>query len=160
MTALSSTCKIARPLRLALTVIVAAALPACSSSDPAALAEGDAAFSGQPGADGALAPVVSRPVMVGRNGRNVNACGATATPAGERLTVHWSTDAAAPAKATVSGSLFVCQADGQWSGVVFPATGQSASDCRVSLPVTSPREYQGPCRWGWVKTSDLVVTAG
>lgn len=132
----------------------------CSGGDSRALEQGDAAFKGQAGADGTIVPVASRPVMIGQDGRDADACGAMARPRGERLTVHWSTDAAAPAKAEIGGDVYVCESDGDWSGIIFPADGQRTGSCNVASPVRSPREYQGPCRWGWVKTADIEVTAG
>lgn len=132
----------------------------CSGGDPRALEQSDAAFKGQAGADGAIVPVASRPVMVGQDGRDADACGSMARPRGAQLTVHWSTDAAAPAKAEITGDVYVCESDGDWSGIIFPAEGQDSGSCNVASPVRSPREYQGPCRWGWVKNAEIAVTAG
>ena len=53
----------------------------------------------------------------------------------------------------------MCEADGTWTGIVFPAFGQALDECYTATPVSSAREYQGPCRWGWVETKDLSVVA-
>ncbi|MEQ1689575.1 MAG: hypothetical protein ABL874_13465 [Sphingopyxis sp.] len=145
------------------TLLTAFAFPltcaACSAPDQAALAKGDEALKGQM-VDGQLNPVATRSVMVGIGGADSDACGALARPREELLAVHWSNDAASPIKAQASGDVWSCEVDGAWTGVVFPAHGQSTSDCNVASPVRSPREYQGPCRWGWALSADLVVTAG
>ncbi len=48
-----------------------------------------------------------------------------------------------------------------WQGIVYP-TGefQELGDCRVSSPVVSPRPYDGPCRSGWVRASDIRLVTG
>jgi hypothetical protein len=146
--------------RPAIALITALSLPlvACSKPDEAALAKSDAAFQGQT-VDGEIRAVASRAVMVGQGGRQADACPAVATPASGKLTVHWS-NTPGPAKAEVEGEVAVCEADGSWSGIVFPAFGQALDECYTASPVSSPREYQGPCRWGWVETKDLSVVAG
>ena len=146
--------------RPALTLLLALTLPlaACSKPDEAALAKSDAAFKGQT-VDGEIQAVASRPVMVGQGGPRADACAAVATPASGKLTVHWS-NTAGPAKAEVEGDVAVCESDGTWSGIVFPAFGQALDECYTATPVSSAREYQGPCRWGWVETKDLSVIPG
>ena len=134
-------------------------LAACGSADPAANPQVDDAFHGQV-VDGALQPVAARVVMVGNDGREADACGALAAPASGALTVHWSNSANSPTKAQLSGDVWACQTDGAWTGVIFPADGQSTSDCNVGSPVNTPREYQGPCRWGWVESNKITITAG
>ena len=99
----------------------------------------------------------SRPVIVGQGGRQASACPATAHARAGKLAVRWSNSDAGPVKAEVEGDVWVCQADGAWSGVIFPAFGQEADDCMVATPASAAREYQGPCRWGWAKTADLAV---
>lgn len=146
--------------RHALSLLLALALPlaACGTPDEAALAKSDAAFKGQT-IDGEIQAVASRAVMVGQGGRQTDACPSVATPASGKLTVHWSTTAG-PAKAEIEGEVAVCEVDGSWSGIVFPAHGQALDECYTATPVSSAREYQGPCRWGWVETKDLTVVAG
>lgn len=137
-----------------LALISALTLSACGKPDEAALAKGDAAFAGQT-VDGQVQAVVSRAVMLGTSAPNSLGCASTATPAEASLTVHWSASADAPAKAQVEGEVAVCEADGAWTGIVFPAFGQDLDQCYVSVRLRNPREYQGPCRWGWVETAAL-----
>lgn len=136
------------------------ALAGCAKPDPAELAKSDAAFRGEPGAQGVTLPVASRIVMVGNDGANVAACAARARPRGASIAVHWSNDAAAPVKMQRDDEFFVCERDGDWSGVIFPATGFSMSSCATDTAVREPREYQGPCRWGWVKNAEMVAAGG
>ena len=50
--------------------------------------------------------------------------------------------------------------DGKWSGIVYPAAGQTIADCGTSTPVAKPSPYRGPCRSGWVASTFVVATAG
>lgn len=139
-------------------VLLAASAAACSKPDEAALARGDAAFKGQM-IDGVLTPVASRPVMVGNDGPQSPACTRQIMPKTGTVAVHWSPDASGPAKADLDGPALSCQTEGTWTGVIFPAFGQSLNDCDLSRRLRSAREYQGPCRWGWVETA-AVKPAG
>jgi hypothetical protein len=149
----------------ALAASLALALTACSKPDEAALAKSDEALKGQM-AGGELRAVASRPVMVGQGGaqasggrqaggRGISACAALVTiPEGTTRAVHWS-NIVGPAKAEVTGAVWRCESDGAWTGIIFPAHGQDSGDCRADERLARPREYQGPCRWGWVQTSEL-----
>jgi len=149
-----------RPAAFALVCAsLALALTACSKPDADALTQGDAALKGQT-ANGVTQAVASRPVKVGGGGAEANACGATAQGKAGALAVRWSNSADGPVKAQVSGHVWSCEVDGAWTGIVFPADGQAADACEVDSPVRDLREYQGPCRWGWVETKDLTLTAG
>ncbi|MFM6853724.1 MAG: hypothetical protein ACKOUM_06555 [Sphingopyxis sp.] len=132
----------------------ALALAGCGSNDVGSPDAADAAFKGQV-VDGALAPVASRPVMVGGGGPRANACASAGMAKQGSLTVYWSNSDAGPAKGAVDGAVWMCATDGAWTGIIYPAAGQSADECLVSAPVAQPREYQGPCRWGWAKTAAI-----
>ena len=142
-----------------LTITAAMTLSACGTADTNDIAQGDPAFKAR-SVDGVLQPVAARAVMVGSEGRDADACGALGSPLSDTVAVHWSNAADSPVKTDAPGEIWVCQTDGAWAGIVFPADGQSTSDCDVGSPVTSPREYQGPCRWGWVESAKIAVTAG
>lgn len=148
-------------IRLLTTAAIATSLMlgGCSKPDEAALAKGDAAFKGQT-VDGQLQPVASQPVMVGKEGDRSDACGAVMATASGAVPVRWSPSADGPPKAEVEGNVAACDTVGEWTGIVFPAFGQELDECYVSNPVDSPREYQGPCRWGWVETRALTPVAG
>ncbi len=145
--------------RLPIAVAAAAlALAGCSSPDIAQRDMGNAALKGQHAADGTLQPVATRTVIVGSGGQAAPACPGTVRPRGGSLTVRWSPTDAGPPKARLGteAQAYICQRDGEWAGIVFPAAGQGMSDCLVTRALASPRDYQGPCRWGWVKNAEVV----
>lgn len=142
-----------------LALATALTLSACSKgAAPADLEASDVALKGV-ATDGALAPVAARTVQVGLNGKDKAACGAPMAATGT-VDVRWSNSAESPAKARVSGTVAPCEIDGDWTGIVFPAAGQEADACAVDVAVETPREYQGPCRWGWVESAKLAAPAG
>lgn len=141
---------------LASIALAAFALAGCSKPDTAALEATDAALKGRQ-SDGAVLPIENRVVMVGKLGPQKAACAFTATPRSATLTVHWSTNAAPPPKASVTGQVAVCDSDGEWTGIVFPTPDAGLDSCNVTAGANVPREYQGPCRWGWVKTADIKL---
>jgi hypothetical protein len=152
--------KLTRTISITLTSFGAAmALAACSDApDPAALEAGDAAFTGIE-SNGGLAPVAARAVRIGIQGDDKPACAAPVTMA-QPVEVRWSNSASGPVKVRQTGDISACDADGDWVGIVFPAAGQDIEDCGISRSVKTPREYQGPCRWGWIEKGSLAQPAG
>lgn len=147
------------PRLTALALTCALTLSACSDgAAPADLEASDAALTGV-AAEGGLAPVAARAVRVGLNGKDKAACGTPVNVTGT-VDVRWSNSAEGPTKARISGTVAPCEIDGDWTGIVFPAAGQDADACAVDVSVGSVREYQGPCRWGWVESAKLTATAG
>lgn len=140
---------------LVMWIACAITLTACSKPDPS-LTQGDEAFKGQM-AGGVLTPVATQMVMVGKGGPTAQACTGTVTPRAGALAVRWSPTASGPAKATLASdaSAKACDVAGGWSGIVFPANEQDIDDCQLDRRLRTPREYQGPCRWGWVETSAI-----
>jgi len=126
----------------------------CGSPDTAGFEMSNAALNGMV-VDGTRVPVASRPVHVGLGGPDKHACPGQARPVRDSVAVHWSPDAGSPAKANVSDPVYACEVEGAWTGIVFPADGISLGDCGPGDRVRSAREYQGPCRWGWVETANL-----
>jgi hypothetical protein len=110
-----------------------------------------------------------RPVRIGELGPNFAACNTVATTrdrapgGGAALTVRTAPFEAArgtdrlPAGAT----FFVCSRslDQKWFGIVYETGGAAAESCGVSRPVPARRDYDGPCRSGWV-SSTLVKLVG
>ena len=148
------------------SLLLLAALAACGGEPivtenvtggaPAARAEAE------PIAPGAV------PVRIGELGPNFAACSAAGTPrhiaAGEGLQVR-----AAPFEtAATSGSIpaaarfFVCTRshDQRWFGVVYEEGGTLSPACGVSRPLAARRNYEGPCRSGWVASAFVKVIAG
>ena len=141
---------------LAGIALAALALAGCSQPDTAALEATDAALKGQQ-ANGGVMPIENRVVMIGKSGPTKAACAFTATPRAATLTVHWSTNASAPPKTSVTGQVAVCDSDGEWTGIIFPTPESELDSCNIAGGVPAPREYQGPCRWGWVRTAEIKL---
>ena len=117
----------------------------------------DVALKGVESEEG-MVPIAARAVRIGLEGRNQPACAPLTTMNGAPE-VRWSNSAEGPVKTRVSGDVAACETDGDWTGIVFPAAGQDMDECAVGRTVNSPREYQGPCRWGWVESAKLATPA-
>ena len=110
------------------------------------------------------------PVRIGELGPNFAACGGAGTTrrldtaAGERLEVRAAPfDTAAETGEIASGaSFFVCSRshDQRWLGVVYDESGTLAPGCGVSNPLRERRNYEGPCRSGWVPAAFVKLIAG
>lgn len=145
------------------TILFCLALSACG--EPAAVADRDARDN-EAAAEAALTPQ-ARPVRIGEYGANFRACGQAGTSrnlkAGEALPVRSAPfDNAAETGRAASGSrFFICARshDQKWFGIVFDEEGTLAERCGVSEPVTRRRDYDGPCRSGWVQSAFVKVVA-
>jgi hypothetical protein len=110
----------------------------------------------------------SRPVRIGELGPNFRACSAAGTTrnlkAGEALPVRSAPFDNAGESGSVAGDarFFICTRshDQKWFGIVFDEGGSLAGRCGVSEPVTRRRDYDGPCRSGWVQSAFVKVIAG
>jgi hypothetical protein len=108
------------------------------------------------------------PVRIGELGPSFDACGTAATTrnlqAGGGLPVRSAPfDAAAETGRIGAGArFFICSRshDQRWLGVVYNDAGELAAECGVSSPVTSRRNYEGPCRSGWVSSAFVKLIAG
>ena len=108
----------------------------------------------------------ARPVRVGELGPSFPACGAAGTtrnvPAGSALPVRAAPFETADETGAIAsgGRFFVCSRshDQKWFGIVYDE-GSGAS-CGVSGPLPSRRDYDGPCRSGWVASAFVRLTAG
>ena len=100
-------------------------------------------------------PIASRAVRIGTEGSALPACPSITRVLPAGTTLYWAPGETRVAKARLGGdlSLTLCEAtpDDQWFGVVIPTRDLQIGRCGVSRPVAAPREYQGPCRWGWIK---------
>ena len=140
-------------MRILLPVSLALLIAACGAPPP--FADSDAALDGV-GEGAGLSAVAMRPVWVGRNeNRRADACTRRMQPVGEGADVRWAPDAASPVKAQVSETVLACDPQGEWMGIVFGGPGQSVDYCNLARRIGAPTEYQGPCRQGWVRVSDL-----
>ena len=108
------------------------------------------------------------PVRIGELGANFDACGAAGTTrnlaADANLPVHAAPFETAEQVGEVAAGtrFFVCSRshDQRWLGVIYDAGGELAPACGVSVPVTSRRNYEGPCRSGWVSSAFVKLIAG
>jgi predicted small secreted protein len=57
--------------------------------------------------------------------------------------------------------LFACtrSIDQRWQGVVIPPADAPDTECGVTAPVATVRDYAGPCRSGWVASAFVRLTA-
>jgi hypothetical protein len=117
----------------------------------------------------ASAPVQqTRAVRVGELGPSFDACATAGTTrnlkAGESLPVRAAPfDSAAETGGVPSGTrFFVCARshDQKWLGIVYDESGTLAEACGVSSPSTQRRDYEGPCRSGWVAAAFVRLVAG
>ncbi len=114
------------------------------------------------------AMVGERPVRIGFDGPRFDACAAYATVInigpGEdaRLSVRNApADSAEEVDALAAGSgVAMCQETGGWIGIVYPQEEGELGSCGTGSPVPSVRDYDGPCRSGWVRDDYLKLIAG
>jgi hypothetical protein len=108
------------------------------------------------------------PVRIGELGPNFDACGAVGTTRnlaeGASLPVRSAPFDSAGQKGEVAAGtrFFVCSRshDQRWLGVVYEPGGELSTGCGVSSPVASRRNYDGPCRSGWVSSVLVKLVAG
>lgn len=146
-------------------VLLCLALSACG--EPATVAD-RAARDNEAAPEADVVTPVSRPVRIGELGPNFRACSAAGTTrnlkAGEALPVRSAPFDNAGESGSVAGEarFFICTRshDQKWFGIVFDEGGSLAGRCGVSEPVTRRRDYDGPCRSGWVQSAFVKVIAG
>ncbi|ASK88671.1 hypothetical protein [Sphingorhabdus sp. SMR4y] len=125
-----------------------------------------------------------KPVRIGEGGPRFDACQAVGRVQGLRggtLPVRIAPFDAAKQKAEIGEGqqLWICTRshDQQWFGIVYddgvaesiddteangsaPAASNGSVDCGVSSPVRAKRNYDGPCKSGWVESTYVKLVAG
>lgn len=118
-----------------------------------------------------------RPVRIGEGGPRFDACQAVGKVAdlrsAELKVLIAPFDSAKQADSLSEGQLvYICTRshDQQWLGIVYgnaaaPAEGEASAgpgptDCGVTSPVRSKRNYDGPCKSGWVESNFVKLVAG
>ncbi len=117
------------------------------------------------------ATMAERPVQIGFDGPRFDAC-----PGFGRVTnLNSSGDGTLSVRSAPAGSaeevdqleagrgVSMCQKIGDWFGVVYapePDEDEGPVDCGTGSPVSSVREYEGPCRSGWVNEDYIKLFAG
>jgi hypothetical protein len=107
-------------------------------------------------------------VRVGEMGPSFAACSGAGTTrhiaAGKTLAVQEAPlDNAGETGAIPAGQrFFVCTRshNQKWLGVVYDESGTLAERCGVSAPATNRRDYDGPCKSGWVASPFVRLVAG
>jgi hypothetical protein len=147
-------------------VLLLLCLCAASCGDPASIsnhsAQDDQAAPAEEVASGA------RPIRIGELGPNFRACSAAGTTrslkAGEALPVRSAPfeNGRETGSVPAGARFFICTRshDQKWFGIVHDESGSLAERCAVSEPVTRRRDYDGPCRSGWVQSAFVKVIAG
>lgn len=118
-------------------------------------------------AEATLPEMPPQPVRVGELGPSFPACNAVGTTrniaAGSALPVRAAPfDNAAELGGVAAGSrFFICSRsiDQKWFGIVYDDDG-AAQACGVSQPLPRRRNYDGPCRSGWVASPLVKFTSG
>lgn len=133
--------------RLAIPAAALLALSLAACSQPAPPAENAPALAGE--------PLATRAVMIGTEGPSLPACSSVSRVKAGGTDVYWAPDETRAVKAKLAGGAKVslCEAaeNDKWFGVVFAAPGTDSDMCGVGRSVQNAREYQGPCRWGWIR---------
>ena len=128
-----------------------------------------------------------KPIRIGLGGPRFDACQAVGRVQGLRgrqLDVRVAPFDSARARATIAQDqqVWICTRshDQQWLGIVYddgaPAADEGSQegeeeaaasapakgpgDCGVSSPVRSKRNYDGPCKSGWVESNYVRLVAG
>lgn len=146
-------------------ILLFLALSACG--EPAIVAD-RAARDNEAAPEAAVVTPGSRPVRIGELGANFRACSAAGTTrnlkAGDVLAVRSAPfdNAGETGSVAVDARFFICSRshDQKWFGIVFDEGGTLAGRCGVSRPVARRRDYEGPCRSGWVQSAFVKVIAG
>lgn len=137
-----------------------------SCGDPVAVSNRVAGEEGEAAADTLTA--AARPVRIGELGPNFAACSAAGTTrnlkSGEALPVRSAPfeNAAESGSVPALARFFICTRshDQKWFGIVHDEDGSLAERCGVAEPTTRRRDYDGPCRSGWVQSAFVKVIAG
>jgi len=109
-----------------------------------------------------------RPVRIGFDGPDLDACGAYGeitglNPDGDNfLSVRTAPNAEAEEtdRLTSGTGVSLCETETGWIGIVYQGAGLTGGDCGTGSPVDDVREYDGPCRSGWVSQRYVELIAG
>jgi len=108
-------------------------------------------------------PIATRAVMVGTEGPTLPACSSISRVKDGGTDVYWAPGETRVVKARLAGGtpVSLCEAadNDAWFGIVFAAPGTDKDMCGVGRSVQNAREYQGPCRWGWIRGGTVQLGA-
>ncbi|WP_188237776.1 hypothetical protein [Sphingopyxis sp. LK2115] len=136
-----------------LAAILGLSLAACSQ--PAPPADNAPEVAGE--------PLATRAVLIGTEGPSLPACSSISRVKDGGTDVYWAPNETRAVKARLAGGARVslCEAaeNDAWFGIVFAAPGTDPDMCGVGKSVPNAREYQGPCRWGWIRGGTVRLGA-
>ncbi len=107
--------------------------------------------------------LIERPIVVGGD-PDFDACGSSGEivgldPGGDGFVAVRSRPDGKEIDRLFNGQfVHVCEDSGSWLGIVYPKPGNA--ECNVSTPWNTKMPYTGPCRYGWVFSKYVRVTAG
>jgi len=143
------------PLRPVLAAFTLSALALAGCSQPAPPADNAKVAGGE--------PVATRAVMIGTEGPTLPACSSISRVKDGGTDVYWAPGETRAVKAKLAGGtpVSLCEAadNDAWFGIVFAAPGTDKDMCGIGRSVASAREYQGPCRWGWIRGGTVRLGA-
>jgi hypothetical protein len=155
--------------RLLLLFVLAAAAAACDPHQPAP-SQGSTTPAYERVAEDSTLDPGERPVTIGELGPNFPACYAMArfrdrvVTEDEAIAVRSapSEQARETARLPASGQFFICTRshDQRWFAVVWHEAEGASRSCGVSQPVTSRRDYEGPCNSGWIPSAVVRLESG
>ncbi|MEJ6595054.1 hypothetical protein [Parasphingorhabdus sp.] len=116
----------------------------------------------------------AKPVRIGEGGPRFDACQSAGEVgrhvSGSLPVLSAPFDAAEKIDSLSAGqTIHICtrSIDQQWFGIVYDQSSDPADeeagtpiDCGVSSPVRAKRNYDGPCKSGWVESTYVVLVAG
>lgn len=106
-------------------------------------------------------PLSVRPVRIGTEGPSLPACSSLSRVTDGGTDVYWAPGETRAVKARLAGGMAVsvCEAadNDEWFGVIFPAPRTDGDMCGITRPAASVQEYQGPCRWGWIRRGSVRI---
>jgi hypothetical protein len=120
--------------------------------------------------DGSTLSEAQVPVRIGELGANFPACYAMArfrdrvVEQGETVPVRAAPfeQARETSRIGADGQFFICTRshDQRWFAIVYDEAQGASRSCGVSQPVSARREYEGPCRSGWVPSAVVRMESG
>ncbi len=108
--------------------------------------------------------IAARPVRFGVDGaQGMDACHTNARLTGTgAIAIREAPDAGARQNDEGETGLIVeiCERTDGWVGIVWKGEGDPEHDCGTGANLPGPKNYDGPCRSGWVAEANVEVTAG
>jgi hypothetical protein len=118
----------------------------------------------------AAAPIGFQPVIIGKTGAVLDACGSFGSVRGLKaggdsfvsVRASPSTGAKELDRLKEARGVIMCDVslDGKWIGIIYPRAEDPLNHCGVTTPVKRPIPYKGQCKSGWVFGRYIENSAG